>query len=60
MVVGMVFSFKNLLDVGTILSYSVTLAGLVQFFTILFWSRYLKITFYFYKTKALKKEIKSF
>ena len=57
MVVGMVFSFKNLLDVGTILSYSVTLAGLVQFFTILFWSRYLKITFIFTKPK-ISKEIK--
>ncbi len=59
MVVGMVFSFKNLLDVGTILSYSVTLAGLVQFFTILFWSRYLKITFIFTKPR-LSKEIKKF
>ena len=55
MLLGMVCSFKNLLDVGTILSYSVLLAGLVQFIYIYFLEQIFKNSFIFKKPKSQKK-----
>ncbi len=59
MVLGMLFSFYNSLDVGIILSYSVLLGGFLQFLLIFFWSRYLKVSLIFTRPK-LSKDIKKF